>query len=258
MDERVGIPSAEWGGGSCNRACERGTTSWIVRDRNHPAVGAQAGLLATNRYVNQARIGSHLKSRYGLPYVLVYRISGRKAIRRPDRQAMNLDKNFRAELARLDEQERELIAIRLKEDEADEAEARKRRIARDERFVAQMQEIAGTRVRLQTVIASLGGTEGLPAIGAASNRSARARKASGDVREGTVAAAILKALDEAGPAGLSGRAVNDAVEVAGFGIHSSEKVKAQLKREMRVRHDADKRWWYALNVDATAPDSTED
>ena len=117
---------------------------------------------------------------------------------------------------------------------------------------------ASTAPTMQTVIASLGGTEGLPAIGAASNRSARARKASGDVREGTVAAAILKALDEAGPAGLSGRAVNDAVEVAGFGIHSSEKVKAQLKREMRVRHDADKRWWYALNVDATAPDSTED
>lgn len=61
---------------------------------------------------------------------------------------------------------------------------------------------------------------------------------------GVVARVILEALAKAGDKGLSARAVNEVVELAGYTLDASEKNKTRLKKNNLVHHDEKAQHWY--------------
>lgn len=64
---------------------------------------------------------------------------------------------------------------------------------------------------------------------------------------GAVARVILEALAKAGEKGLSARAVNETVELAGYTLDASEKNKTRLKKNNLVRHDEKAQHWYPIS-----------
>jgi hypothetical protein len=71
-----------------------------------------------------------------------------------------------------------------------------------------------------------------------------------------VAGLIVKALEEAGPTGLSGGEINRVVIAAGHTIDAAEKSKNRLKKHFLVIHRKIAQRWYAL--DAGVPPEPED
>lgn len=69
-----------------------------------------------------------------------------------------------------------------------------------------------------------------------------------DITKG-VAGTIVRALEQAGPAGLSGGELNKVVEDAQFTIDAAEKTKSRLKKNGLVIHNKLAQRWYAIVKD---------
>jgi len=70
---------------------------------------------------------------------------------------------------------------------------------------------------------------------------------------GLVARVIVDAVEKAGPEGLSGTEVNQAVIEAGYTRDASEKNKTRLKNKNLIRHDFWGQRWYSINQPEAEP-----